>query len=198
MAAWTVRACCEHGVDLIDQQSAVTVLFFSQVVSNAPVSGLVKDVESVPGLVFEGGHEPAWDRVRSADRSKFAWTTLVELLNVVEDEDGRCGVSPGWRRGSCRVAGGFDFAVGQGFVRLLGEAHPSRDFDPVADMVSRTSHRGQIPIGKVLAAAWRAALIAIAERATPRHARAALELISVDEEAASRHAPRPRQRSTTS
>ena len=34
---------------------------------------------------------------------------------------------------------GFDFAVGQGFVRLLGEAHPARDLDPVADMLTATA-----------------------------------------------------------
>jgi len=81
---------------------------------------------------------------------------------------------------------GFDFAAGQGFVRLLGEAHPARDVDPVADLLAKVSHGGQVPIGTVLAAAWRAALMAVAEGASPARARAALELLSVDEQALSR------------
>ena len=78
---------------------------------------------------------------------------------------------------------GFDFAAEQGFVRLLGEAHPARDIDPVADLLAEISHGGEVPIGKVLAAAWRAALMAVAEGAAPPRARVALELLSVDEEA---------------
>ncbi|HYN49778.1 MAG TPA: TetR/AcrR family transcriptional regulator [Thermoleophilaceae bacterium] len=81
---------------------------------------------------------------------------------------------------------GFDFAAGQGFVRLLGEAHPARDLDPVADLLGEISRGGRVPIGRVLAAAWRAALMAVAEGASPARARAALELLSVDEEALSR------------
>ena len=80
---------------------------------------------------------------------------------------------------------GFDFAASQGFVRLLGEAHPARDLDPIADLLAEISHGGQVPIGRVLAAAWRAALMAVAEGTSPPHARAALELVSVDEQALS-------------
>ncbi|MCY7342806.1 MAG: TetR/AcrR family transcriptional regulator [Pseudonocardia sp.] len=81
---------------------------------------------------------------------------------------------------------GFDFAAGQGFVRLLGEAHPARDLDPVADLLTRMSHSAGVPIGTVLAAAWRAALMTVAEGASPTSARAALLMLSVDEEAMSR------------
>lgn len=81
---------------------------------------------------------------------------------------------------------GFDFAAGQGFVRLLGEPHPARDLDPVADLLAEISHSGPVPIGRVLAAAWRAALMAVAEGASPARARVALELLSMDEEALSR------------
>ncbi len=88
---------------------------------------------------------------------------------------------------------GFDFAAGQGFVRLLGEAHPARDLDPVADLLAEISHGGHVPIGRVLAAAWRAALMAVSEGVAPPRARAALELLSVDEEALSR-APQPSTR----
>ena len=81
---------------------------------------------------------------------------------------------------------GFDFAAGQGFVRLLGELHPARDHDPVADMLTEISHAGRVPIGPVLAAAWRAALMAVAEGASPARARSALELLYVDEDGLTR------------
>jgi hypothetical protein len=81
---------------------------------------------------------------------------------------------------------GFDFAAGQGFLRLLGEPHPARDLDPVADLLAEMSHSGEVPLGRVLAAAWRAALLAVAEGVAPPRARAALELLHTDEEALSR------------
>ena len=81
---------------------------------------------------------------------------------------------------------GFDFATEQGFVRLLGDAHPARDVDPVADLLDEVCHGGQVPVGRVLAAAWRAALMAVAGGTPPPRARAALELLSVDEDALSR------------
>ena len=78
---------------------------------------------------------------------------------------------------------GFDFAARQGFVRLLGEPHPARDLDPVANLLAEISRSGRVPLGSVLVAAWRAALMAVAEGAPAAHARAALELLSVDEDA---------------
>ena len=74
---------------------------------------------------------------------------------------------------------GFDFATAQGFVRLLGEAHPVRDIDPVTDLLAEICRARHVPLGRVLAAAWRAALIAVAEGVSPPHARAALSLLSV-------------------
>jgi AcrR family transcriptional regulator len=88
---------------------------------------------------------------------------------------------------------GFDFAVGQGFVRLLGEAHPARDLDPVADLLAEIGRGGRVPIGRVLTAAWRAALMAVAEGVSPQRARAALELLSLDEEALSGLTQPPRR-----
>lgn len=81
---------------------------------------------------------------------------------------------------------GFDFATGQDFVRLLGEPHPARDVDPVANLLAEISRGGHLPIGRLLAAAWRAALMTVAGGASPAHARAALELLTVDSEALSR------------
>jgi AcrR family transcriptional regulator len=73
---------------------------------------------------------------------------------------------------------GFDFAIGQGFVRLLGEPHPGRTLDPVAEFLSDVSDHGRTPIGAMLAAAWRAALLAVADGAPPAAARAALAVLS--------------------
>ena len=76
---------------------------------------------------------------------------------------------------------GFDFAVRQGFPRMLGEPHPARDADPVADLLAAISDGGRTPIGRILAAAWRAALLAVAEGATPKRARAGLAALVLDE-----------------
>jgi AcrR family transcriptional regulator len=76
---------------------------------------------------------------------------------------------------------GFDFAVRQGFLRLLGEPHPARDVDPVSDLLAEISDGGRTPIGKMLAAAWRAALLAVAEGTPLDRARAGLAALGLDE-----------------
>ena len=81
---------------------------------------------------------------------------------------------------------GFDFAVDLGFLRLLGEAHPARDADPVADLLTEISNVERVPLGKVLAAAWRGAVMAVAKGVPPPQARAALESLAVDQEALAR------------
>lgn len=75
---------------------------------------------------------------------------------------------------------GLDFATSQGHVRLLAEPHPAPDLDPVANLLGEISQAGQVPIGRVLAAAWRAALMAVAEGMSRSRARTALKLLSVD------------------
>jgi AcrR family transcriptional regulator len=75
---------------------------------------------------------------------------------------------------------GFDFAVRQGFPRLLGEPHPARDADPVAELLAEITDRGRTPISRMLAAAWRAALLAVAEGTPPMPARTALAALEVD------------------
>jgi AcrR family transcriptional regulator len=77
---------------------------------------------------------------------------------------------------------GFDFAVRQGFLRLLGEPHPARDVDdPLADLLAEITDGRRTPIGRMLAAAWRAALLAVAEGAPPKLARAGLAALELDE-----------------
>jgi AcrR family transcriptional regulator len=77
---------------------------------------------------------------------------------------------------------GFDFAVAQGFLRLLGDPHPARDVDPVADLLGDVGGPGLTTIGAILAAAWRAALLAVADGVPPSSVREALGALRLDEE----------------
>jgi AcrR family transcriptional regulator len=78
------------------------------------------------------------------------------------------------------LAVGFDFAVQQSFVRLLGERPPSGEADPLAEFLTRLSHPVPAPIGHVLASAWRAALSSVAEGVSTEHARQALLALSIN------------------
>jgi AcrR family transcriptional regulator len=62
---------------------------------------------------------------------------------------------------------GFDFAVREGFLRILGDP-PAGTRDRLAELL------GGPVFGRVLAAAWRAALAAVADGADPVQARAAV------------------------
>ena len=77
---------------------------------------------------------------------------------------------------------GFDFAVAQGFARLLGEAHPDRDplADPVAALAADLLDGGRTPIARMVAAAWRESLVALDDGGPPGRARAGLAALSVD------------------
>jgi AcrR family transcriptional regulator len=76
---------------------------------------------------------------------------------------------------------GFDFATSQRFARLLGEPHPARELDPVAELLAQLGDRGRTPIARMLAAAWREALVAVAGGVPAARARAALAALTVDE-----------------
>jgi AcrR family transcriptional regulator len=78
---------------------------------------------------------------------------------------------------------GFDFATRQGLARLLGEPHPGRGSDPVAELLARISDRGRTPIGRMLAAGWREALLAVAGGTPARQARAGIAALAIDEAA---------------
>lgn len=69
---------------------------------------------------------------------------------------------------------GFDFAVGKGLLHLLGAPPPGSVSDRLAEMLSAWTAPASPVLGRVLAAAWRAALLAVAEGAEPQQARAAL------------------------
>ena len=68
----------------------------------------------------------------------------------------------------------FDYAQRAGFLRLLGEPHPARAADPVAALLDE---HVDAPLGALLAAAWRAALIAAADGARPADVRRALRAL---------------------
>ncbi|MFG1947240.1 TetR/AcrR family transcriptional regulator [Nonomuraea sp. NPDC048826] len=69
---------------------------------------------------------------------------------------------------------GLDFAAGENFLRILGDPPPDAGRDRLAELLSRSAVPPSPVLGRVLAAAWRAALAAIAEGAPPEQARAAL------------------------
>jgi AcrR family transcriptional regulator len=69
----------------------------------------------------------------------------------------------------------FDYAQRAGFLRLLGEPHPERAADPVAALLD---DHVEAPLGALLAAAWRAALLASAGGTEPAAARRALRALA--------------------
>jgi AcrR family transcriptional regulator len=73
---------------------------------------------------------------------------------------------------------GFDYLAAQGLARLLAEPHPRPAADPVESFLDRRT--GGAPLGRLLAAAWRAALAALADGVPPDRVRAALSAITVD------------------
>ena len=70
---------------------------------------------------------------------------------------------------------GFDFAVREGFLHILGAPPPGADSDRLTEMLRASTAQASPVLGRVLAAAWRAALGAVAEGAQPQQARAALQ-----------------------
>lgn len=69
---------------------------------------------------------------------------------------------------------GLDFAVREGFLRILGDPPAGAEHDRLAEMLSASMAPDSPLLGRVLAAAWRAALAAVAEGSEPGEARAAL------------------------
>ena len=70
---------------------------------------------------------------------------------------------------------GFDHVVRVGFVRLLAVPHPDRASDPVETFLAARLDTGGLPVGRLLAATWRAALTAaLDDPVAARGARGAL------------------------
>jgi AcrR family transcriptional regulator len=74
---------------------------------------------------------------------------------------------------------GFDFAVREGFLRVLGDPPIGAESDRLADLLSSSTAPASPLLGRVLAAAWRAALTAVAEGSKPDEGRTALLAIDV-------------------
>jgi AcrR family transcriptional regulator len=72
---------------------------------------------------------------------------------------------------------GFDFAVREGFLHILGAPPAGAERDRLAELLRATTAPASPVLGGVLAAAWRAALAAVAEGSDPGQARAALVAI---------------------
>jgi len=75
---------------------------------------------------------------------------------------------------------GLDFAVREGFLRILGDPPAGTEHDRLAEMLSESAAPATPLLGRVLAAAWRAALAAVAEGAEPEDARAAIAALRLD------------------
>ena len=75
---------------------------------------------------------------------------------------------------------GLDFAVREGFLRILGDPPAGAEHDRLAEMLSASTAPASPLLGRVLAAAWRAALAAVAEGSEPDQARAALLAIELE------------------
>lgn len=69
---------------------------------------------------------------------------------------------------------GFDFAVHQRFLHLLDSPPTGTDGDRLAELLGSMIDPGPPPLGRLLAAAWRAALTAVADGVPPEQARDAL------------------------
>lgn len=74
---------------------------------------------------------------------------------------------------------GFDFAVREGFLQILGAPPAGADRDRLAATLDAAAGTAPSVLGALLAAAWRAALAAVADGADPRHARDALQALQV-------------------
>jgi AcrR family transcriptional regulator len=74
---------------------------------------------------------------------------------------------------------GLDFAVREGFLRILGDPPAGAGKDRLAEMLSANTAPASPLLGRVLAAAWRAALAGVAEGSELDQARAALVAVEL-------------------
>ena len=72
---------------------------------------------------------------------------------------------------------GFDFAVSQGFLHLVGPPPAETEHDHLAEMLAVATSPASPVLGWILAAGWRAAVAAVAQGAEPGVARSALSLL---------------------
>jgi len=72
---------------------------------------------------------------------------------------------------------GFDFAVSQGFLHLVGAPPAETEHDRLAEMLAVATSAASPLLGPILAAGWRAAVAAVAQGGEPGAARSALSLL---------------------
>ena len=77
------------------------------------------------------------------------------------------------------LLGRAGLAVREGFLRILGDPPAGTEHDQLAELLSRCADPAPPLLGPMLAAAWRAALAAIADGAEPEHARAAVAALTL-------------------
>jgi len=106
----------------------------------------------------------------------------VERRLLDRMEGALAGAGQGADRGTgvrAAMVVGFDFAVREGFLHILGAPPAGADPDALAALLATSTETASPVLGNVLAAAWRAALLAVAAGADPHSARAALEALDV-------------------
>lgn len=74
---------------------------------------------------------------------------------------------------------GFDFAVREGFLQIVGAPPAGAERDQLAELLTASTAPASPVLGPVLAAAWRASLTAVAAGSAFQEARAALQAIEV-------------------
>jgi len=77
------------------------------------------------------------------------------------------------------LAVGFDFAVQKGFQRILGEPPQAAESDALVDLLDTLVAPAPPPLGRMLATAWRAAVLATCDGGDVDAARAALSALQV-------------------
>jgi AcrR family transcriptional regulator len=100
------------------------------------------------------------------------------LLDRMEGALAAAGEQPATVAVTAALVVGFDFALREDFLHILDAPPAGSDHDRLVAMLS--SHLAGAPVlGSMLAAAWRAALAAVADGAEPASARQALLALRV-------------------
>ncbi|MFV0372972.1 MAG: TetR/AcrR family transcriptional regulator [Microbacterium sp.] len=142
--------------------------FGAQPFDEVTVSALAADAEVTTGAIYHhfGSKLGLYEFVR-ADVER-------RLLDRMEGAADAASEPTAGARSALLV--GFDFAVREGFSRLLGTPPAGSEGDRLTDLLA-AQHASPL-LGRVIAAAWREALAAVADGADPAQARAALEAIA--------------------
>jgi len=99
------------------------------------------------------------------------------LIDRMEGAISAAGGDRGAAAVSTALLIGFDFAVSQGFLHLVGAPPAETEHDRLAEMLAVATSPASPLLGPILAAGWRAAVAAVAQGAEPEEARSALSLL---------------------